>query len=71
MEESVMTNWWKWIGSRLSLFVSVYLLAVMASQWGLTGSSSAVPGYALIIAFTAVLGISGLVSEIVSSKHNH
>ena len=65
-----MPSSWKWIGSRLSLFVSVYLLAVMASQWGLTGSRTKVPCYALIIAATAVLGISGLVSEIKSSKRD-
>jgi len=59
-----MNNWGKWIGARVSLFIAIYLLSVTASQWGLTGSSSQVPFYALIIAVFGVVGISGLVSEI-------
>ena len=62
-----MSSWGKWIGARVSVFIAIYLLSVMASQWGLTGSSTEVPLYALSIAVFGVLGISGLVSEIKDS----
>ena len=57
-------EWLKWIGARASLFIALCMLSVMASQWGITGSSSEVWVYALAIAMFGVLGISGLVSEI-------
>jgi hypothetical protein len=40
------------------------MYGVMASQWGLTGSKSEVPSYALIMAVLAVTGISGIVEEV-------
>ena len=60
----------KWYGIRFSLFVSVYYLAVMLSQGAITGSRTSVPACAAFIAVTAVIGISGLVSEIKESKRN-
>ncbi len=67
--EICVNTWWKWIGTRASLLIAIYMLSVMASQWGLTGSSSEVPLYALIIAVCGVLGISGIVSEIKNHQH--
>ncbi|MBN1589813.1 MAG: hypothetical protein JW888_09885 [Pirellulales bacterium] len=57
-----------WIGSRISLFISLYLLAKMASRY-LAGGVTDATVLSLIIAATAVFGISGLVLEIKNAHH--